>query len=148
MGAEYGRLSQLMTIRQQIPGAYNGFLNYLTSPNRFKIIPDEKLTFINSQGAIEQVFKGYMVGDPLINHKDCSKLSWDMSSQLEIMFVKMFTDFYRTLKVGGKILLYANGAKNVTYYDNLVLKIIAGIDGLELDMEPRFLRLHKIKKVS
>ena len=143
MGNEYIRLSYLMTTRQKVPVKYIGFENILKKGKLpFK---DDSFTIINSQGAIEQVFKDHLEGEPHKIHKDCNRLSWRVDNDLRDLFYHMYKEFERILLPGGLCVIYGNGAKNTSEYNALVNEIIERIDGLTI-IEQREDRFHKIRK--
>lgn len=146
MGDDYMTLAKLMTERQGIDVRYVGFENVLNNGELPFI--DSMFNVINSQGAIEQVFRDHMIGPPIREQKDCRKLMWDMSSELITKMTHMFIEFHRILSVDGVVLIYANGCSDVPKYTNMIEGIIASIDGFKIEVANSQGRLHKIRKVS
>lgn len=145
MGNEYLRLSQLMAERQQLNILYDGVLD-LINKNGALPFKDKSFDFINCQGAIEQIFKVYLEGEPHIKHKNCNLLSWKIDDDFRKEFRMFLLEIYRLLKEGGICLVYGNGAKNVQAYDIFFREMISVIDGFEM-MKSIDYRLHKFKKV-
>lgn len=119
MGNEYLNLSKLLTERQKIPVDYCGFDTMLKNGR----IPFENksLTFINSQGSIEMVFNEYMVGPPMVEHRNSSLIEWNITQELKDLFDVMFSEFRRTLVLNGFCMIYGNECKNQEDYNNLFL---------------------------
>lgn len=118
MGYEYLRLSELMAERQKIPVKYIGLDKLILNGNLS--FEDEKFTVINSQGSIEQVCEDYMDGDKSVKHKDARLISWNESDDTLLFFNKLFLELKRILKIGGILMIYGNGSKNVDYYNWMV----------------------------
>lgn len=142
MGDEYLKLSRLMVERQQLDVRYVGVETLFRFP-----FEDGEVLVVNSQGSIEQIFKDFLIGEPCRIHKDCRKLSWDMSDKMVERITGFLKEIYRILKKGGVCLIYGNGTKNNQHYANLIRDVVGSIDGfyLELDVEDR---LHKIRKTK
>lgn len=146
MGNEYLRLSQLMAIRQKLDVRYIG-VERLLRDNKQLPFDNEYFDVVNSQGAIEQIFKDHLIGVPHQVHKNSNLLAWNMNDDLKKEFRLFYQEVKRILKPNGICLIYGNGAKNVAEYDLMIKAIIANIDDLEIiwGKEHRF---HKIRKVK
>lgn len=143
MGFEYVKLSKLMAQRQGLNIQYVGLLNMIE--NGGLPFEDESISFINSQGSIEQIFAKYMVGPSHKKHKNCNLLSWEIDAELIDIFSAFFAELNRVLEPEGRILIYGNGAKNVNEYNQLLRQCIDDIDGLEIVIDVNS-RLTKIRK--
>ena len=78
-------------------------------------------------------------------HHVASYLIWQMTAKTADRFEWMFTVYYRLLKVGGVVLIHANGtgnAKSQQWYDQQVTRSAAET-GLELVKSTKDGRLHK-----
>jgi hypothetical protein len=121
MGDEYIKLSQLMRDRQKLDIFYIGFENWLKKETDYKIINNSTF-YIVMQGSIEQCFKDYMTGPAHKITKDASQLRWKVEKKTWDIFYKMFAEFDRILEDGGYLVIWANGSKNNTAYDNFILE--------------------------
>jgi len=144
MGNEYMTLSKLMVDRQQLDVKYIGLETLLKKEDKLPY-PDNYFRIINSQGAIEQVFRDYLEGIPHRVKKDKNLTSWVIDDKLENILTLFFTEILRTLEPKGICLIYGNGAKNVKEYDKLIKKIVGNIDGLALIYSKKH-RLHKVRR--
>jgi len=153
MGNEYIRLSKLITTRQSIDVKYVGFDNILKEGKL--PISDNSIKVVNSQGAIEQIFKDFLIGPPHREHKNCNRLSWNMSNKMIKTFTHFFDELYRILETNGVCFIYGNGAKNTDEYDAMITKIIKNKKDLEMmnikltgrDIDYKN-KIHKIRKVK
>lgn len=143
MGNEYIRYSYLMSKRQNLNIKYCDFYNSIGNLN----IPENSTALINSRGSIEQVFRSHLEGVPHKQHKDAQQLSWIIDDNLDQKLTLMFKEFYKILVTNGVILIHGNGAKNVDEYHNLLVKVVASIDGLVLEATDG-VRLHKIRRIK
>lgn len=148
MGYPYCRLSKMMTQRQKVPVLYENFESYLEEERRLPI-EDGVLTVINSQGALEQVFRKHIKhppspgdGSATVSHKGI----WKVSRQLITQFQFMFEEFKRTLVKGGVIFWYGNGSNNPLTYHNLV-KDTAHMNGFRIVATDERQR-HKMRKMT
>jgi len=115
MGANYLKLSKLMTERQRLSVEYSGF-NCKTG------FYSESVDFINSQGAIEQCFYDLLEGPPHRDTHMAGLLSWKKGPEMHKRFLEMWTEFNRILTPGGNVLIYGNGTANTDLYDKVVQK--------------------------
>ena len=143
MGNNYQLLSKLMTERQNVPVMYVGFENLIA--NEKTPFEDGSVGVINSQGAIEQVFKDYMDGPPLREHLNSNLLSWRIDSNLEGVFIKFYDEIARILVSGGVCLIYGNGANNTEDYNKMIKRIVGNNSKLDIVQE-KYGRLHKVVK--
>lgn len=144
MGHEYLRLSMLMTIRQNIPVLYKSVERIIrTSGFPFE---DEAFFVVNSQGAIEQICREYMVGEPCRVHKDANRLQWNTGEDTRIFLKKFFLEIKRILRIKGICLIYANGAQNTQEYDHMLRDVIDEV-GLKIVFSAGG-RFHKMEKVQ
>lgn len=148
MGRKYHRLSELLAQRQCIDIKYDNFESYIESGR----IPfnDCTLSVINSQGAIEQVFREYMqhaTPEREDGWTPTHEGTWIINDKLTALFDVFFKEMARVLIVGGKIMIFANGSTNYKEYHKMVTSSIAKAGNLKMvhtDSE----RLHKVTKIS
>lgn len=154
MGNEYIKLSALMRDRQDLDIYYCGFDNYLHSVStqqpevigtldRFR---DNAIYYIVMQGSIEQCFKDYMEGPPHRETKDASQLRWKTDKATWDIFYKMFAEFDRILEDGGYLVIWANGSKNNTDYDDMILRTAKKFPAFKLYKRIKK-TFHKYRKV-
>lgn len=118
MGDAYMRLSKLLVERQKIPVDYVGFDNLLKlGPLPFET---NSLSAINSQGCIEMIFRDFMEGQPLKEHRNTSKISWNITPNLQDMFLTFLSESSRILKPNGILLIYGNACGNQNSYHEMI----------------------------
>ncbi|MFA5732640.1 MAG: hypothetical protein WC934_11630 [Acidithiobacillus sp.] len=144
MGNEYLQLSKLMTCRQKLNVIYDDF-NISFMNNKFDI-KQNSVFFINSQGSIEQIFKQCLEGPPHIKTKNANLLSWKICRETKETLFNFLNQCYKYLKIGGTLLIYGNGAINVSDYDLLIRICINEINGFSL-IERYNDRFHKMRKI-
>lgn len=114
MGDAYLRLSKLMHKRQGLEVYHCGLDGFIFGGQ--SVIPLNSLSFICSQGSIEQCFCDYMVGVPHDKHHDCKQLAWKEDNSTLAHF-RFTLDLFRELLVeGGALVIWANGAANTQWY--------------------------------
>jgi len=137
MGNEYLEYSQLMAQRQDITVHYCGFLwwmdNVLTFGTQQWHEMPASCVLINSRGSIEQTMCDYMDGVPHDVHHDCKLLSWRENGETADAFEGLFVKIKKLLRPGCSLLINANGAANVEFYDKTVLHAAERV-GLRLVM--------------
>lgn len=136
MGNEYLLLSKLMTERQQLKVYYSGV--------DLSVFRDGDFVVVNLQGAIEQIFKDYMIGVPHRYHKDASLLAWDIGDDLNKAMTVFLSDVYRILEDDGILMIQANGAKNTEKYDDMIVGL-SEVIGFKVVLRSNR-RIHKFKK--
>ena len=142
MGAKYLRYSELMTDRQELSVDYYGLGRWIKD---ISTSWHGAADLINSRGSIEQAMSGHMDGPPHDEHHKCDRLSWNEGGETRDAFDELFAAFNRMLRPGGKVLIHANGAANVDFYDELVTDV-AEANGMFLELCKRP-RLHRwVKK--
>jgi hypothetical protein len=99
------------------------------------------------QGSIEQCFKDYMEGPPHKITKDASQLRWKVEKRTWDIFYKMFAEFDRILEDGGYLVIWANGSKNNTAYDNFILETAKKFPAFKL-FKKSGKRFHKFRKLA
>lgn len=147
MGFEYLELSRLMVKRQKIPVRYVGFENLLSSTLPWN---DNEISFINSQGSIEQIFSKHIKGN--MESKDYRGVYWTLDNSMSIDFDKLFSEAKRVLKEGGIFLIVGNSTGNTDEYF-VFIKEKATKFGFELMGVPEPYaqyknRVHKMKKIK
>lgn len=132
MGDNYVKLSILMAKRQKISIIFDNFINIIENDNT---IQEDTVSLINSQGAIEQIFKNHIEFPEGINkegwipsHNGC----WVLSEECQEDFNNMFLRFNKWLRPKSKIVIYPNGSKNNEVFDNIIRNSIVNIKTLEL----------------
>jgi hypothetical protein len=116
MGNDYLRYSRLMHTTRGLDVTYcNDFRPIST---RFR----NALSIINLRGSIEQVMSPYMVGEPHHVHQDCRKLAWDETLG-EGALISFFRVMRESLTDNGILMIAANGAMNVDWYDDAVRRL-------------------------
>jgi len=113
----------------------------MMNPDDFDI---DNVSVFHSRGSIEQCFADCMDGVPHDVHHRADQLNWipDISRSWLDYF---FRYVYLRLKVGGFLLIHANGTKNTDEWYNSTVRDIAWRTGFELaETEPP--RLHKWEK--
>jgi hypothetical protein len=84
---------------------------------------NKSLAIINSRGSIEQVLASCMNGEPHDKHHDCRKLAWDMKRGYDGL-MKFMRVMHNSLLIGrGVLMIAANGASNVAWYDKVIMEI-------------------------
>lgn len=146
MGFEYLDLSILMTQRQQLPVEYLGFENLLSGKLPWD---DNELSFVNSQGSIEQIFCQHITGD--MRDRVYTNVYWTMNSNMCKVFTKLFSEVKRCLKKSGIFLIVANGTANTKDYSQMIEDCAAQY-GLEMLSVPKpyssyEFRVHKMRKI-
>jgi hypothetical protein len=145
MGNNYIKLSMLMSERQQIPIMFDDFLNVIRSEGS---IEPNTVTIINSQGAIEQIFKQYIEFPEDFNSEGWIPSHngfWVGSKKCQEDFDAMFLCFNKWLLPNGKIVLYPNGSKNDHVFDALMLNALKKTKELRIEEEKG--RLKIIRKI-
>ena len=115
MGFEYLELSRLMAKRQGIPVRYIGFENLLSSTLPWK---DGEVSFINSQGSIEQIFSKHIKGN-MVN-RNYSNVFWTFDENMLLDLYTLFGEVRRVLKKGAIFLVVGNGTGNTDKYYLLI----------------------------
>lgn len=116
MGSDYLRYSHLIHKTHGLDVTYcNDFRPICT---RFR----NALSIINLRGSIEQVMSKFMIGEPHHVHQDCRKLSWDEETG-EVAMEWFFDTMRQSLTDNGILMIAANGASNVEWYDNTVRRL-------------------------
>lgn len=116
MGNEYLRYSRLMHMTRGLDVEYcNDFRPICT---RFR----NALSIINLRGSIEQVMSKFMIGEPHHIHQDCRKLAWNEETG-EGALISFFRVMRESLTDNGILMIAANGASNVEWYDNTVRRL-------------------------
>ena len=146
MGDEYIRLCKLMSDRQKLNIKYIGVDKMLEANGKFPY-SDCFFDVINSQGSIEQIFKNRMDGVPCRVHKNCNLLSWIIDTRTKELFLLFFEEINRILKHDGICFIYANGAKNVSAYNDMVFESVKKVNGLYV-INSLDNRIHKIGKTK
>ena len=137
MGDSYIKLSHLMSQRQELKISYEGLDMSSYSDSEFNVI--------NSQGAIEQVFRDCLEGTSHKEEKNCMLLSWKEDEDTERTIMGFLKECHRCLKDNGVLLIYGNGAKNVKYYDSVIKKSSNKV-GFKITYS-KHSRLHLMKKI-
>lgn len=151
MGNEYLRVSQLMTLRQNINVTYTGFETWV---KRFGVDgcwdiskSENTIAVINSRGSIEQCLSDYMTGTPHDQHHRSDQLDWKMETATSEILLDAFEVFAKLLRPGGILLIHANGTgsnQSRYWYDACVCACGVSV-GLKL-VKQEGTRLHKWEK--
>jgi SAM-dependent methyltransferase len=116
MSMEYLELSRLMTSRQEIPIHYVGLDIFLKE----KLPWDDKtVSFINSQGSIEQALSKHIIGN--MRDWDYRNVFWTFDEKMHNDFERLFKEVHRILKKNGIFLIVGNGTGNTDKYSSFIL---------------------------
>jgi len=101
---------------------------------------------INSRGSIEQAMSHCMVGDPHDNHHNARHLDWN--KELGEAWIRLFLDRCGSwLRIGGTLLISANGSKTTDDWYDKTLRHYAKPCGLRLELNEGNL-VHKFIRVE
>ena len=114
MGDPYLEACRLMHERQYLHVVRCGIDGLLDGDDLAGDIEDREglHCLINSRGSIEQMFSDCMQGEPHHVHHDCSRLLWVDNFATHAKMINFFWVMERLLRVGGELLIHANGAAN------------------------------------
>lgn len=132
MGNNYIKICQLMAERQDIPIIFDDFISILSND---EIIEEGSISLINSQGAIEQIFKKFIDFPEGINKEGWIPSHngyWIYSDESQRSFNLMLEKFNRWLRYGGKVVIYANGSMNNEIFNKLLINAVNNIKDLKL----------------
>jgi len=143
MGFQYGKLSQLMAVRQGLAISYDG-----VDPSKKRVFDfdDFMFGFVNSQGSIEQIFQDFLEGVPHRHHKNCNLLRWKTDQNTKDALLHFIEEVARILVPKGVFLVYGNGAQNVRQYNDMFMNAVKQSQAFEVLFSKDF-RFHKLRKV-
>jgi SAM-dependent methyltransferase len=84
---------------------------------------------INLRGSIEQCYADFMLGDPHHLHHDCRRLDWDIRIP---DFRRLCFQAERLLRVGGILMIAANGTRSTDRWYDAQIREAAEHSGLKL----------------
>ncbi len=116
MGNHYLRVCRMMHERQRLDVRYENAKGW----NPVWLV--ESCWMVNSRGSLEQVMHQYLEGEPHHLHHDCNRLAWREEDGTEIAIRALINRWASWLKPGGVLSIYANGARNWQWADEVIVR--------------------------